>query len=155
MWPSAWPSAARAIATTLAASVTAARIRDESAFHEHTAELADLPTEQVTIVASAVIRELLEAAHPDGLAADDIRAVLTDVLRGAIPWLPTLDPTTVATALTGALGIDEHPDQPRTDPHPAAVLLIGHLADTTRIPIEDSIVRAISEVARAETVEMP
>ncbi|MGW5452578.1 hypothetical protein [Nocardia sp. NPDC003979] len=155
MWPSDWPMPARAIATTVAASVAAARTRDESAFLEHTADLADLPVDQVTIVLSAVIRDLLEAAHPDGLAADDIRAVLTDVLRDSLPWLPTLDPTAVATALTGALGIDEHPDRPPTNPHPAAILLIAHLSEATRIPTEAGITRAINEVARAETIEMP
>ncbi|MEU4596309.1 hypothetical protein [Nocardia sp. NPDC023988] len=155
MWPSDWPRSARAIATTVAASVEAARAGDEPAFREHLGDLADLPTDQVTIVASAVIRELLEAAHPDGLAADDIRTVLNDVLRHSLPWVPTLDPTAVATALTGALGIDEHPDHPPTDPHPAAVLLIAHLAEATRIPTEDSITRSINEIARAETIEMP
>ncbi|TDP33032.1 hypothetical protein [Nocardia ignorata] len=155
MWPSDWPSSARAIAATVAASVEAARTRDECTFREHIGDLADLPTDQVTVVLSAVIRELLEAAHPDGLAADDIRSVLTDVIRQSIPWLPGLDPTTVATALTGALGIDEHPDHPPADPHPAAVLLISHLAEATHIPTHDSIIRAIGEIARAETVEMP
>lgn len=156
MWPSDWPSSARAIATAVEAAVEAARSADEAGFSETTAELAALPPDQVTAVLSAIVRELLETAHPDGLTGDDVRAVLEAVVRRSTPWLPRLDAAAVFGALAGALGIDEaqDPDRP-TDPQPAAVLLIDYLADRARTPARASVQRAINEIARAETVEMP
>ncbi|WP_410873103.1 hypothetical protein [Nocardia sp. A7] len=157
MWPSDWPSSARAIATAVEAAVTAARDADESRFGAATADLAELPADQVTSVLAAIVRELLETAHPDGLTGDDVRAVLVAVVRRASAWLPRLDAAAVFSALAGALGIDESqdPDGGRTDPQPAAVLLIEYLADLARTPPHESVQRAIDEIARAETVEMP
>ncbi|MFE1591357.1 hypothetical protein [Nocardia sp. NPDC058705] len=157
MWPSDWPSSARAIATAVEAAVTAARAADESAFGEATADLAQLPADQVTAVLSAIVRELLETAHPDGLTGDDVRAVLETVVRRSAAWLPRLDAAAVFSALAGALGVDESedPDRVQTDPHPAAVLLIDYLADLTRTPPQQPVQRAINEIERAETVEMP
>ncbi|MFC4128391.1 hypothetical protein [Nocardia rhizosphaerae] len=158
MWPSEWPAPARAIATTVDAAVTAARATDAPAFHATLGDLAELPADQVRAVLGAAVREQLEIAHPDGLTADDIRAVLAAVVGAALPWLPDLDATAVVTVLTGALGVteaDDDRDQPPADPQPAAVLLIAHLAELSQVPATDSIRRAIGEIARAETVEMP
>ncbi|MGY0499187.1 hypothetical protein ACWZHB_11885 [Nocardia sp. FBN12] len=157
MWPSDWPSSARAIATAVEAAVAAARSADEPGFRETTADLAELPPDQVTAVLAAIVRELLETAHPDGLTGDDVRAVLEAVVRRSAAWLRRLDAAAVFSALAGALGIDEaqDPDHARTDPQPAAILLIDYLADLTRTPPQESVQRAISEIARAETVEMP
>ncbi|MFI6571735.1 hypothetical protein [Nocardia fluminea] len=157
MWPSEWPSSARAIATAIEAAVTAARAADESGFDAATADLAELPADQVTAVLAAIVRKLLEIAHPDGLTGDDVRAVLESVVRRAAPWLPRLDAAAVFSALAGALGIDEEaePDRPRTSPQPAAVLLIEYLAELSRTPPDHVVQRAINEIARAETIEMP
>ncbi|SLJ82932.1 Uncharacterised protein [Mycobacteroides abscessus subsp. abscessus] len=35
------------------------------------------------------------------------------------------------------------------------MLLTAHLADLARVPVRDYIRRALGEIARAETVEMP
>ncbi|MFD4439388.1 hypothetical protein ACFWPK_06365 [Nocardia sp. NPDC058519] len=157
MWPSDWPSSARAIATAVEAAVTAAKAADASGFSATTAELSELPADQVTAVLSAIVRELLETAHPDGLTGDAVRAVLESVVRRSATWLPRLDAAAVISALTGALGIDESavPDRIGTNPQPAAVLLIEYLAELTRTPTQQSIQRAINEIARAETIEMP
>lgn len=157
MWPSDWPSSARAIATVVEAAVAAARSADEPAFSATTADLAELPSDQVTAVLAAIVRELLEIAHPDGLTGDDVRAVLEAVVRRSAGWLTRLDAAAVFSALAGALGIDESedPDRARTNPQPAAVLLIEYLADLTRTPPQESVQRAINEIARAETVAMP
>lgn len=157
MWPTDWPSSARTIATTIEAAITAAKAADEPGFNAATADLRELPADQVTSVLAATVRELLETAHPDGLTGDDVRAVLEAVVRRSAAWCPRLDAATVVSALTGALGIDdsEEPDRARTNPQPAAVLLIEYLADLARTPPHQSIQRAVNEIARAETIEMP
>lgn len=157
MWPSDWPSSARAIATAVEGAVTAARSADEPGFDATTADLAELPADQVTAVLAAIVRELLETAHPDGLTGDDVGAVLAAVVRRSAVWLPRLDGAAVFSALAGALGIDESedPERERTDPRPAAVLLIDYLADLAGTSPHESVQRAINEIARAETVEMP
>ncbi|MBF6270060.1 hypothetical protein [Nocardia farcinica] len=156
MWPSDWPREPREIATAVDAAVAAARAGDAAAFREATGELAELPGEQVGLVLAAIVRELLETAHPDGLAGDDARAVLEQVVRGAAAWLPEVDTGAVVAALTGALGVADPEDTtaPAAVP-PAAVLLTAHLADLARVPVRDYIRRALGEIARAETVEMP
>lgn len=157
MWPSEWPSSARAIANAVDAAVRAARAADEPAFTAAIADLADLPADQVGAVLAAIVRELLETAHPDGLTGDDVRAVLEAVVRATVPWHPGLDVAAVIATLTGALGVDDatEPDAPPTDVRPAAVLLIAHLAERTGVAAGAAIGRAIGEIARAETVEMP
>ncbi|MFD3592453.1 hypothetical protein ACFWU5_06965 [Nocardia sp. NPDC058640] len=157
MWPNDWPSSAAAIATSVDVAVTAAHAADEPGFVAATADLAELPADQVMAVLAAIVRELLETAHPDGLTGDDVRAVLEAVVRRAAGWHSSLDATAVVSVLTGALGIDD-PDEPetsRTNPQPAAVLLIEYLADLSKTPPRQPIQRAINEIARAETVEMP
>lgn len=156
MWPTDWPAPARAIASTVEAAVAAARATDAPVFDEMVAELAQLPSDQVDAVLAAVVRELLETAHPDGLTGDDVRDVLNAVVRGAAAWQTRLDATAVVGALTGALGIDESdPHHPPTGLQGAAILLIDHLATRTRVPVTDAIGRAVAEIARAETIEMP
>ncbi|MDO3646248.1 hypothetical protein [Nocardia mangyaensis] len=157
MWPSGWPTPARTIATTIESAVTAAQAADEPAFTTAVTELAALPADQVGSVLSTMVRELLEVAHPDGLTGDDVRAVLNAVLGRSITWLPTLAPTTVISVLTGALGIDDPDEQnrPDTNPQPAAILLIDYLATRARVSAHHAVERAVAEIARAETIEMP
>ncbi|MBF6278799.1 hypothetical protein IU458_35765, partial [Nocardia nova] len=88
-----------------------------AAFREATGELAELPGEQVGLVLAAIVRELLETAHPDGLTGDDARAVLEQVVRGAAAWLTEVDTGAVVAALTGALGVAD----PEDTTAPAAV----------------------------------
>ncbi len=155
MWPTEWPAPARKIATAIEAALLAAQAADEPGFTSAIGDLAELPSDQVDVVLAAIVRELLEIAHPDGLTGDHVRDVLEAVVRRSVVWLPRLDAAAVVSALTGALGIDEGEDRPPTDPRPAAILLIDYLATTARVPAQQSVLRAINEVARAETVEMP
>ncbi|MGS2810425.1 hypothetical protein [Nocardia sp. MW-W600-9] len=155
MWPTEWPAPARKIATAIEAALLAAQAADEPGFGSATGDLAELPSDQVGAVLAAIVRELLEIAHPDGLTGDDVRDVLEAVVRRSMVWLPRLDAAAVVSALTGALGIDEGEDGPQTDPQPAAILLIDYLATAARVPAQQSVLRAINEIARAETVEMP
>ncbi|KAA0022404.1 hypothetical protein [Antrihabitans cavernicola] len=159
MWPTEWPAIPRKIADATDDALTAVRGTDSSALSDALDDLAKLPNPQVSGVHAGIVRELLETLHPDGLTSDDVHAVLERTARGAIGWLPHLDVSAVADVLTGALGVsdpdDETPKRARTAYLQAAVLVIADLAATAHIPTTDYIKRAIAEIARAETVEMP
>ncbi len=101
----ALPVPARPIAAAADAAVTAVRDRDADAFDAATDTLGALDAAQVGLVLGTAIRLLLEAAHPDGLASDDIKAALERCVRGAA-WLPAVDPHVVLILLAGALGVD-------------------------------------------------
>ncbi|MFC7446875.1 hypothetical protein [Rhodococcus daqingensis] len=159
MWPTEWPSAAREIADATDAAVTAARAADPEPFAEAATRLAALDQEQVTVVHASIVRELLEELHPDGLTGDDVQAVLGRCARSASRWVPDLDVSTLVVVLTGALGLadpDEEPRAlPRVDLPRHAALVMADLLTAADAPGSGYIRRAIGEVARAETVEMP
>lgn len=161
-WPQYWPRVAREIAsatvlavtTVLAARGAAGASRSE--FDEALSLLAALPTDQVVATHSAMVRELVETAHPDGVTADDAH----DVLRrcgGASVWLPELEFAALATVLTGALGVAEAEDDPVSaqSVRVAALVLIAELSASAHTPIAEATRRALDEIARAETIEMP
>ncbi|MFC4376103.1 hypothetical protein ACFO5K_18565 [Nocardia halotolerans] len=157
MWPTQWPASARAIATGIDSALTAARATDAAGFDAAMTDLAALAPDQVEAVQAAIVRELLEIAHPDGLSGDDVRAVLEAVVHRSAAWLPRIDVPAMISVLTGALNVQEPDDADRswTDPRPAAMLLIEYLAQLSGTAPTASIRRAIDEIARAETVEMP
>lgn len=107
MWPREWPTAAREIAAATDAAVGAAAAADAQALDASTTELAALPLDQIGAVHAAVVRELLEDLHPDGLSGNDIQAVFERCTRSAAGWLPNVDVAALATVLTGALGISD------------------------------------------------
>lgn len=148
---------AKRIGRAIEAALAAAGAQDAAAFTEATGELAALPAEQTGLVLGGALRELLEVAHPDGLDADDIQAVLARTVRAAVGWLPSLDPAGFVAALTGALGVTE-PDETPPPPavtQPAALLLIADLAAVAQVPAAAAVGSAFAEIERAETVEMP
>lgn len=159
MWPTNWPAIPRTIAEATDDALTAVRATDRDALDEAIAELAKLPNPQVTAVHVQIVRELLETVHPDGLTSDDVHAVLDRTARSAVAWLPDLDVAVIADVLTGALGVsdpdEDAPKHGRTAYLRAAVLVVADLAATAGLPTGDYIRRAIGEIARAETVEMP
>jgi hypothetical protein len=107
------PAPARPIAAAADAAVTAVRDEDAEAFEAAAETLAGLDAGQVGLVLGTAIGLLLEAAHPDGLDSDDIRAALERCVRGAA-WLPEVDPQMVLILLAGALGV--HPDDSSSSP---------------------------------------
>ncbi|MGW6374561.1 hypothetical protein ACWFRB_00675 [Rhodococcus sp. NPDC055112] len=159
MWPTEWPSAAREIADATDAAVTAARATEPRPFAEASARLAALDQEQVTVVHASIVRELLEELHPDGLTGDDVQAVLGRCARSAAPWVPDLDVSVLVVVLTGALGLTDPDEEPRSlaraDLPRYATLVIADLLAAADAPGSGYIRRAIGEVARAQTVEMP
>ncbi|TJZ80460.1 hypothetical protein FCG67_05020 [Rhodococcus oryzae] len=159
MWPTEWPSVAREIADATDAAVAAVRTAEPEPFAEASARLAALDQEQVTVVHASIVRELLEELHPDGLTGDDVQAVLERCARSAVSWVPDLDVSVLVVVLTGALGLTDPDEDPRplarADLPRYATLVIADLLAAADAPGSGYIRRAIGEVARAQTVEMP
>lgn len=158
-WPGHWPRAAREIAESTASAVAAAAEADPDAFGESTAQLLAADPERVRAVHSTMVRELLEDAHPDGLSGEAVQSVLDRCARAAASWLPDLDAGVLAVVLTGSLGVsDPDEDAVRVGWAPIvrhAVLVIADLVTVTRVGVDGYLHRAIAEIARAETVELP
>src|SRR3546814_10593408 len=79
-------SVAGDISRAAGAAVAAAAVRDLAAFKRAAGELAVRNPEQVGLVLGAVVRMLLEESHPDGLAGEDVQAVLERCARTAAGW---------------------------------------------------------------------
>ncbi|MFC4603942.1 hypothetical protein [Rhodococcus kronopolitis] len=159
MWPQAWPVAARTIADATELAVAAVVAQDPEAFEEQAGRLGGLDFEQVGAVHSAMIREVLERLHPDGLTGDDVQAVLERCARSAVAWVPGLEPAVLAVVLTGSLGVSDPEEDARRIGAVAfvrgAVLVLADLLAAAKEPAREYLLRAIGEIARAETVEMP
>ncbi|MFZ2175247.1 MAG: hypothetical protein WAW17_14695 [Rhodococcus sp. (in: high G+C Gram-positive bacteria)] len=157
MWPTHWPRTAREIAEAIDSGVAAARASAEAGVRSAADELAALPLEQVGAVSAAIVRELLETVHPDGLTGEDVQDVLTRCVRSASVWFPTVEVDSLVFVLTGALGVADVEETPTRPGHTAeaSILLISDLLGTAEAPADGYIRRALDEIARAETVEMP
>ncbi|MFE3290861.1 hypothetical protein [Rhodococcus sp. NPDC059234] len=159
MWPTEWPRAARDIASATDEAVTAARVPDRDAFEESCEKLRPLDLERVRAVHSAMVREVLEDLHPDGLTGESVQEALERCARGATTWLPDLQVPLLVTVLTGALGLtdpdEESGPQDRFAVARHALVVLADLLSTAQAPASGYLRRAIAEIARAETVEMP
>lgn len=120
------------------------------AFEEAVGRVAALDPPLVAEVLGGTVRSLLEERHPDGLDADDLRAVLEGSCRQ-----PGADPEVMLVVLTGALGLtaEEVPAVPSAAVARHALLLVAHL--TGGRPPGAHLDAAVAELARAQTVEMP
>ncbi|NUT37792.1 MAG: hypothetical protein HOV79_32505 [Hamadaea sp.] len=152
------PKPARSLAAAVTAAVDAARAADADALRVAATDLAAFDPTLAGTVMGETLRRVLEAGHPDGLDGDDLRAVLEDCTRRALPWLPELDPEVLLVVLAGALGV--HPEEADgiARPKPQAVALHAPvlLADLLgRKSLEIPLVAAFAEIARAETMEAP
>lgn len=159
VWPEHWPALTRRIATSTDRALAAAREESTAAFGEALDELVALPYEQVTAVHAGMARELLEELHPDGLAGEDVQAVLERTVRSGLGRYPAFTPDAVVSVLTGTLGVSD-PDapQPRIAPaeHLAAsVLVLADLLAARRVAPGPCLRRAVGEIERGETMEMP
>jgi hypothetical protein len=148
-----------AIRRAAGAAVAAASGPDAVEFERAVTELAARNPEQVGLVLGAVVRMLLEEAHPDGLDSDDLQVVLGRCARSASGWLPELDVTVLVLLLTGALGV--HPSEEEAAPvEPAAMarhapLLVADLLAVTGRPLADYLDLALAEIFIAQTMELP
>ncbi len=133
-------------------------VGDAGGFAGASAELARFDAEQARVVLGWVLRRALEERHPDGLDADDLRDAVAATARAA-QWFDGLDPRILVVVLTAALG--EHPD-PEEVPRLGHALVLQHslllvhdLATGPGRPLRRALDAALSEVHRAETMEMP
>lgn len=153
VWPTHWPTIAREIARVTETALSAARTGDLPSFADAVSDLVELPYEQVTAVHAGMMRELLEELHPDGLAGEDVQAVFERCARGAVQAAPDA----LVAVLTGALGVAD-PEAPKARPEQylsAGLVVLADLAATRKVEPGPYVRRAIGEIERAETVEMP
>lgn len=152
-----WPAPARALAEAVDAAVTAAGKADADGFDGAMAQLARTDPEQLAVVLGSITRDLLERTHPDGLDADDARAVAVGVVR-ASAWYPGLDGDAVLHALAGALGVSD-PDDVTAPGAPAVVahglLLVAGLLRSAGEQLAPVLDAALHELRRSQTVELP
>ena len=169
----ALPRAAQGLARTLTAAVSAAQADDPDALAEAGERASRLDVETVRLVLGAVVRDLVEHAHPDGIGADDVGDLVRECVRTAAPWWPDLHADVLVAVLAGSLGV--HPDSggpeggegpdasdgggaaPR--PSPTEQLLGAALLAARLLPPDGDVTpfvhAAFAELARAETVELP
>ncbi|MCW2525880.1 MAG: hypothetical protein JWM76_740 [Pseudonocardiales bacterium] len=146
-----------ALPITISAAVDEARLGNADAFEEAVAKLAGFDAERVGIAQAAAIRSLLEESFPDGLDGDDARLLLTRC-AAASAWYPGFDPGVLLQILSGALGMtdpDEQPQSARTVLVTHAILVITELSATKPAELSGHLSRALAEIQRAETMEMP
>jgi len=157
------PPQARALAAAAVDAVDAARAGDAEAYEAAVGRLTAQDPERVGLVLSAVVRELLEEAYPDGLAGDDVLDALEETIRGVAGW-GAVDTEVLICVVAGALGIHEV-DTPDGSERPRVVrpdelarhapLLAAGLLGRVRRPLRHYLEHAFGEIRRAETVELP
>lgn len=145
------PAPARAIALAASDAVAAAQEQHLDSFGVAVTALA--ATEGSALVLGAVVRQLLEDLHPDGLDSDDLRGIVDDCVR-ASQWQPAVDPYAMFVLLAGALGVH---DQDEETPQPTreslarhAPLLVTNLLTATGRPLAWYLTAAFVEIERAE-----
>lgn len=150
-----WPPTVRAIAAATDDAITAARAHVLEDFREAVEQLSSEDRAQVSAVHAEMVRSLLEELHPDGLTGEDVQDALTGAVRSASVWNPGLDVPGFVEVLTGALGVADTEEQ-RPPPRPEdAVLIITDLLVRRKASAEVYIRRAVAEIQRAQTMEMP
>jgi hypothetical protein len=166
------PPAARAVAAAVTDGVGAAAAADAEAFEAAARRLALAEPEHVRVVLGGVVRPLLEELHPDGVDADDVRAVTADAVTAALPWWPAVDAGALVVVVAGALGV--HPEvfppatdddgAPREEPAPLptpdaitrhALLLVATLLATRGGRVRTYLERSFTELALAAAAEQP
>jgi hypothetical protein len=173
------PGAGAALGAAIVSAVSAAQAQDPERFEQLSADLRGPMVQHVDTVLAAVVRDLLEVQHPDGLAGEDIVDVLAQCAQDAM-WRPDIEARTLLVVLLGALGVaepvpaDDGPaggvgehsqdsldEPPIVDPPTGAalrrhaLLLVASLCSATGEPAIRPVRSAIAEIHRAQTQEMP
>ncbi|CCQ13942.1 putative uncharacterized protein [Rhodococcus sp. AW25M09] len=155
VWPAEWPAEVRRIADATDDALAAVAARDSAAFDDAVELLGRSDSAQAGHVHAAMVRTLLEEVYSDGLTGENVQEVLGRTVRGA-DWLPNLDIAGFVEVLTGALGVADIDEQPRSRPRPAhALLVVADLLAVRRGRAETYLRRALADIHRAETIEMP
>lgn len=149
------------VTQTTGHALHAARAHDSEAFGAAADSLALQPESRE--VHSLMLRELLETVFPDGLTGDDVSEVITSTSRAAASWNPAVSPAGIALVLTGALGVGDTADSDAissdgpldTETTTAALVVITDLAARAGVDPTAYLTRAVQEIRRAQTMEMP
>jgi hypothetical protein len=167
MSPITGAGSVRTIRAAVADAVLAATAADAERFDDASTTLAALDQQRLTLVQGAIVRELLENLHPDGLAGEDAQEVLTRTFKAAVIWYPTVDAEAMIAVLMGSLGAADPDETSQLDQAGIAVhgsLLIADLLTASmESPTPDNAAKllnglldsAFAEIQRAETMEMP
>ena len=154
-WPTEWPVDVRRIADATVDALAAVVAQDPIAFDEAVALLDRSDAAKAGNVHAEMVRSLLEEVYSDGLTGENVQEVLGRTVRGA-DWLPSVDIAGFVEVLTGALGVTDVDEQSRSRPRPAhALLVVADLLAVRRSRAETYVRRALAEIHRAQTVEMP
>ena len=159
-------SAVRALRTAVLDAVRAAVAADGPGLAESAPALAALDEPRLRIVLGEMLRSAMEELHPDGLSSADAQELIEHCVEQA-GWYPELDPEVLVLVLLGAFGAHDPDQQPAVPPatvaQHAAVLLVD-LLDDQQAQVEPAVLtgrverllnRALAELERAETMEMP
>ena len=154
-WPTEWPVDVRRIADATVDALAAVVAQDPIAFDEAVELLDRSDAAKAGNVHAEMVRSLLEEVYSDGLTGENVQEVLGRTVRGA-EWLPSVDIAGFVEVLTGALGVTDVDEQSRSRPRPAhALLVVADLLAVRRSRAETYVRRALAEIHRAQTVEMP
>ncbi|MDJ0426323.1 hypothetical protein QNA19_10365 [Rhodococcus fascians] len=154
-WPTEWPVDVRRIADATVDALAAVVAQDPIAFDEAVELLDRSDAAKAGNVHAEMVRSLLEEVYSDGLTGENVQEVLGRTVRGA-DWLPSVDIAGFVEVLTGALGVTDLDEQSRSRPRPAhALLVVADLLAIRRSRAETYVRRALAEIHRAQTVEMP
>ncbi|WP_052074013.1 hypothetical protein [Rhodococcoides fascians] len=154
-WPTEWPVDVRRIADATVDALAAVVAQDPIAFDEAVELLNRSDAAKAGNVHAEMVRSLLEEVYSDGLTGENVQEVLGRTVRGA-EWLPSMDIAGFVEVLTGALGVTDVDEQSRSRPRPAhALLVVADLLAIRRSRAEMYVRRALAEIHRAQTVEMP
>ena len=140
-------------------AVEAASSQDAGRFALAADRLAVQDPQRLVLVQAWVLRSLLEESHPEGLSSADAQDVLRRCLLSTASWHAGADPTVLAQALTGALGLSD-PDEAAAPAGPVAfssgaALLIADLLGVAGGSLPRYLDAALAELERAETIELP
>ncbi len=153
-----WSGPSRAMAVAVDAAVTAAQAPSRELFDDAISALRRLDQEQVAVLLGAITRDLLERSHPNGLDSDDAEEVVRSCLVAVAPWYEPLDGNAVVLALTGALGVNDPDESTPPDRGPVlthGLLLIADLLTVAATALAPVLDRALGELRRAQTIELP
>ncbi len=160
-FPAQWSPMAQEIATASDQGISAARSHDRKHFDDAVAQL-EKHGDAARAVHAYAIRELLETSFQDGVSGDDVSDVLTRTVDTAAQWDVSVPPDSVVAVLIGALGVSERRgDDAAAAAIPlaaiigAAMLVAAEMATDAAVDHVPYVVRAVDEIHRAQTIEIP
>jgi hypothetical protein len=151
------PGPVRSVLDAVTVTADAVAARSAPSFAAASILLGEQDPELLRLLLGHAVRQAVEERHPDGLDAEDARAVLEECVRRSLAWLPDVEVPALVAVLTGALGLQD----PAEDPVVPTPVIAAHallLLDALPVPrpaLSRYLDAAVAELARAQTVELP